>query len=81
MTTDIHKHDPEDNRWCDGFCAPDECVCGTEEIALMLLRDLMYTVSTSHLDMSGNHKYALSHRSNPVITQIKEFLNKLEEAE
>jgi hypothetical protein len=38
------------------------------------LKKLMNTISQIHLDMGGNHKYALSHKSHKLITEIQYYL-------
>ena len=35
------------------------------------LNELMYHISTSHLDMGGNHRYVLRASSYPLISEIK----------
>lgn len=40
-----------------------------------LLRKLMQDVITIHIDMGGNHKYALNLKAHKTITEIKEHLS------
>jgi len=43
--------------------------------ALRLLHKLNFNIRTVHLDMGGNHKYALSAKAHKVITEIKLYLS------
>jgi len=40
-----------------------------------LLEELMHSITTTHLDMSGNHRYALSFKSMKIIPKIKAYLS------
>ena len=40
-----------------------------------LIEELIYTIRTVHLDMGGNHKYALSHQSHGIISRITAYLS------
>lgn len=45
-----------------------------EKKAMELLLELDVTLSTIRLDMGGDHRYSLNHRSHRVLTKIKRFL-------
>ena len=38
------------------------------------LRELMYFISTTHLDIGGQHRYTLRPSAMPLITEIKSWL-------
>ncbi len=38
---------------------------------LDLLDELLYSITTINLDMGGDHRYALSHKSHSIIAKIK----------
>jgi len=46
--------------------------------AVELLKRLMFTVHTAHLDMGGKHRYSLTPASWPVIAEIQSWLYELE---
>jgi len=39
-----------------------------------ILERLIDSITTVHLDMSGNHRYALSHKSHAIISEAKAML-------
>jgi hypothetical protein len=41
------------------------------EHVLKLIDGLMYNITTTHLDMGGEHKYSLRHGAFPIISEIK----------
>lgn len=51
-----------------------EFICDAVQ-ALALLQELNYELKTIHLDMGGNHRYAISAKAHPIITRIKHFLS------
>lgn len=46
-----------------------------------LLRELIDTIRTAHLDMSGKHKYVLGHKSHAIINEIKGYLYEKDRAD
>ena len=59
------KTDVNSNRWCN-----------METNAHILLEKLMMTIVCTHLDMGGNDKYTPTHKSLPIIKEIKLYLYK-----
>jgi len=39
-----------------------------------LLKKLERSITTVNLDMGGNHRYAMSHKTHRIITEIKEYI-------
>lgn len=52
-----------------------------KEKILNKTKELMYTISTIHLDMGGNHRYSLSHKSHRLITELNILLYELYQEE
>ena len=50
----------------------------TEQTATALLNELMEQIKTIHLDMGGDHRYALSHMAHKVISKIRAWQAKQE---
>ena len=46
-----------------------------EDQILRLTKELLSTITCVNLDMSGNHKCALSHKSNKIITELNKLFN------
>lgn len=47
--------------------------------ALELLHKLNLNITTVHLDMGGNHRYALNHKAHAIISEIKLYLSEVDD--
>jgi hypothetical protein len=49
------------------------------DTAYTILKELISSISTYHVDMGGKHRYCLNLKSHPIITKAKYFLETTEE--